>query len=128
MIPASFDYTAPESLADAIAALGGDAEEIKVLAGGQSLIPVLKLRLAAPTLIVDIGKIDDLRGISDAGDAVVIGTLTTHDEVANSSVSISSSVIVAGVMAELYPSPPIPVGAQSAAAAWSTSSGMSKLA
>ena len=68
MIPASFDYTAPESLADAIAALGGDAEEIKVLAGGQSLIPVLKLRLAAPTLIVDIGKIDDLRGISDAGE------------------------------------------------------------
>ncbi len=95
MIPAPFDYTAPESLADAIAALGGDAEEIKVLAGGQSLIPVLKLRLAAPTLIVDIGKIDELKGISDVGDAIVIGALTTHDEVAASSVVAEHASVLA---------------------------------
>ncbi len=106
MIPASFDYTAPESLADAIAALGGDAEEIKVLAGGQSLIPVLKLRLAAPTLIVDIGKIDDLRGISDAGDAVVIGALTTHDEVANSSV-VAEHAAVLGKAAQTVADPQV---------------------
>jgi carbon-monoxide dehydrogenase medium subunit len=106
MIPASFDYTAPESLADAIAALGGDAEEIKVLAGGQSLIPVLKLRLAAPTLIVDIGKIDDLRGISDAGDALVIGALTTHDEVANSSV-VAEHAAVLGKAAQTVADPQV---------------------
>ncbi|HEY7042095.1 MAG TPA: xanthine dehydrogenase family protein subunit M [Nocardioidaceae bacterium] len=82
MIPAAFDYTAPTTVADAITALGGDAEEIKVLAGGQSLIPVLKLRLAAPTLLVDIGHIDELKGISEDGDAIVIGAMTTHDEVA----------------------------------------------
>ncbi|MEP6665219.1 MAG: xanthine dehydrogenase family protein subunit M [Nocardioidaceae bacterium] len=84
MIPAAFDYTAPESLADAIAALGSDSEEIKVLAGGQSLIPVLRLRLAAPTLIVDIGRIAELSGIADDGDALVIGAMTTHSDVANS--------------------------------------------
>jgi carbon-monoxide dehydrogenase medium subunit len=106
MIPASFDYTAPESLADALAALGGDAEEIKVLAGGQSLIPVLKLRLAAPTLIVDIGKIDDLRGISDAGDAIVIGALTTHDEVANSSV-VAEHAAVLGKAAQTVADPQV---------------------
>jgi carbon-monoxide dehydrogenase medium subunit len=86
MIPASFDYVAPESVTDALAALTSDADEIKVLAGGQSLIPVLRLRLAAPTLIVDLGRIEDLRGISDDGDAIVIGAMTTHDEVASSSV------------------------------------------
>jgi aerobic carbon-monoxide dehydrogenase medium subunit len=81
MIPASFDYTAPTSLADAIAALGGDADEIKVLAGGQSLIPVLKLRLAAPALLVDIGNIAELKGVIDEGDNITIGALTTHAEV-----------------------------------------------
>jgi aerobic carbon-monoxide dehydrogenase medium subunit len=81
MIPAAFDYTAPETVADALAALGSDSEEIKVMAGGQSLIPVLRLRLAAPTLIVDIGRIAELHGVSDDGDALVIGALTTHDDV-----------------------------------------------
>jgi len=95
MIPASFDYTAPTSLADAIAALGGDADEIKVLAGGQSLIPVLKLRLAAPTLIVDIGQIDELRGISDAGDAIVIGAMTTHDEVTKNALVAEHAAVLA---------------------------------
>jgi aerobic carbon-monoxide dehydrogenase medium subunit len=84
MIPPAFDYTAPESLADAIAALGSDSEEIKVLAGGQSLIPVLRLRLAAPTLIVDIGRIPELSGITDEGDAIVIGAMTTHSDVVSS--------------------------------------------
>ena len=95
MIPASFDYTAPASVADAIAALGGDADEIKVLAGGQSLIPVLKLRLAAPTLIVDIGQIDELRGISDAGDSIVIGAMTTHDEVATNPLVAEHAAVLA---------------------------------
>jgi carbon-monoxide dehydrogenase medium subunit len=83
MIPAAFDYTAPDSVADALAALGSDSEEIKVLAGGQSLIPVLRMRLAAPTLIVDLGRIPELAGISDDGDAITIGAMTTHAEVAS---------------------------------------------
>ncbi|MBA3232394.1 MAG: xanthine dehydrogenase family protein subunit M [Propionibacteriales bacterium] len=84
MIPAAFDYAAPQTVADAVAALGSDAEEIKVMAGGQSLIPVLRLRLAAPTLIVDIGRITELEGIADSGDAIVIGAMTTHADVADS--------------------------------------------
>lgn len=84
MIPAAFDYTAPTSVAEAITALGSDSAEIKVLAGGQSLIPVLRLRLAAPTLVVDIGRIAELTGMTDEGDVLVIGAMTTHAEVASS--------------------------------------------
>ncbi|MDQ3095455.1 MAG: xanthine dehydrogenase family protein subunit M [Actinomycetota bacterium] len=84
MIPAAFDYTAPASVADALTALGSDSEEIKVLAGGQSLIPVLRLRLAAPTLLVDISRIEELSGITDEGGYLVIGAMTTHAEVADS--------------------------------------------
>lgn len=82
MIPAPFDYVAPDSIADALTALGSDSEEIKVLGGGHSLIPVLKLRLAAPTLLVDLGRIPELKGVTDTGDAIVIGAMTTHHEVA----------------------------------------------
>lgn len=82
MIPAAFDYVAPESVADALAALRSDSDEIKVIAGGQSLLPVLKMRLAAPTLVVDLGRIPGLSGISEDGDAIVVGAMTTHDEVA----------------------------------------------
>jgi carbon-monoxide dehydrogenase medium subunit len=81
MIPAAFDYVAPGSVEEAVAALGSGADEVKVLAGGQSLIPVLRLRLAAPSLLVDIGRIPDLHGVTDDGDAIVIGALTTHDEI-----------------------------------------------
>ncbi len=83
MIPAAFDYVAPETVADALAALSSDADEIKVLAGGQSLLPVMRLRLAAPTLVVDIGRIPELHGVGDDNDAIVIGALTTHDDVAH---------------------------------------------
>ncbi len=81
MIPAAFDYTAPTTLADALAALAQGGEDAKVLAGGQSLLPVLRLRLAAPALLVDLGKIEDLRGIRLDGDSVVIGSMTTHHSV-----------------------------------------------
>jgi aerobic carbon-monoxide dehydrogenase medium subunit len=81
MIPAAFDYVAPDSVEDAIAALGSGPDEVKVLAGGQSLIPVLRLRLAAPSLVVDIGRIAALYGVTDDGEAIVIGALTTHDDI-----------------------------------------------
>jgi carbon-monoxide dehydrogenase medium subunit len=95
VIPAKFDYVAPESVADALAALGSDSDEIKVLAGGQSLMPVLRLRLAAPTLIVDLNRIDELRGISDDGDAIVIGAMTTHAEVASDSLVAEHASVLA---------------------------------
>jgi aerobic carbon-monoxide dehydrogenase medium subunit len=81
MIPAAFDYHAPGSLEEALRLLG-EADDAKVLAGGQSLIPVMRLRLAAPETVVDLGKIDQLRGIREEGDVVVIGAMTPHAEVA----------------------------------------------
>jgi aerobic carbon-monoxide dehydrogenase medium subunit len=80
MIPASFDYHAPTTVEEAVNLLG-QSDDVKVLAGGQSLIPVLRLRLAAPEVIVDLGRIDALRGVRDDGDAIVIGAMTPHAEV-----------------------------------------------
>lgn len=81
MIPAEFDYVAPTTVADALAALAAAGEDAKIIAGGQSLMPVLKLRLAAPSTLIDIGRIDDLRGIREDGNTLVIGTATTHHDV-----------------------------------------------
>jgi carbon-monoxide dehydrogenase medium subunit len=82
MIPAAFDYYAPTSLDEALRLLGGGDGDVKVLAGGQSLIPVMRLRLAAPETVVDLGKIDQLRGIREDGDMLVIGAMTPHADVA----------------------------------------------
>lgn len=84
MIPAAFDYLRPSSVDDAVAALAEAGEQAKVLAGGHSLLPVLRLRLAAPSLLVDLGGIDELRGAELAGDTLVLGAMTTHAEVAAS--------------------------------------------
>lgn len=81
MIPAAFDYHAPSTLEEALRLLG-DGDDVKVLAGGQSLIPVMRLRLAAPETLVDIGRIDALRGVRDDGDALVIGSMTPHADIA----------------------------------------------
>jgi aerobic carbon-monoxide dehydrogenase medium subunit len=80
MIPAEFDYVAPESLEDAIQALVDGGEDAKLLAGGHSLIPLMKLRLAAPTLLVDIRKLPGLHGIERQNGYWWIGALTTHAE------------------------------------------------
>ena len=81
MIPADFEYVAPTTLAEAVAALGEAGEDAKVLAGGQSLIPVLRLRLAFPTTLVDLSKVAELRGVSEEGDALVLGAMTKHSDV-----------------------------------------------
>jgi len=81
MIPASFDYTAPTTVADALAALAEGGEDAKILAGGQSLLPVLRLRMAAPALLVDLGKIEELRGVRMDGEKVLVGSMTTHHDV-----------------------------------------------
>ncbi|MDQ4007893.1 MAG: xanthine dehydrogenase family protein subunit M [Actinomycetota bacterium] len=83
MIPAAFDYHAPTSVEEALRLLAA-AEDAKVLAGGQSLIPVMRLRLAAPETVVDLGRIEQLRGIREDGDALVIGAMTPHADVADS--------------------------------------------
>jgi carbon-monoxide dehydrogenase medium subunit len=78
MIPAQFDYVRPASLAEAIRALADGGEDAKVIAGGQSLLPLLRLRLAYPELLVDVGGLAELRGVTDAGGSLLIGSRTTH--------------------------------------------------
>lgn len=82
MISAPFEYVRPITVDDAVAALAQAGDDAKVLAGGQSLLPVLRLRLAEPAVLVDLGGIADLRGIRVDGDALVIGAMTTHAELA----------------------------------------------
>jgi aerobic carbon-monoxide dehydrogenase medium subunit len=77
MIPAKFDYVRPSSIEDAVSALAGGGEDAKVIAGGQSLLPLLRLRLAYPDLLVDVGGLDDLRGVTDDGDHLLVGARTT---------------------------------------------------
>jgi carbon-monoxide dehydrogenase medium subunit len=83
MIPAKFDYVRPRSLDDAVRALADGGDDAKVIAGGQSLLPLLRLRLASPDLLVDLAGLDELRGATDAGDALLIGARTTHYQVIN---------------------------------------------
>jgi carbon-monoxide dehydrogenase medium subunit len=80
MIPAPFDYEVAESAEHAVELLGS-REDAKLLAGGHSLIPLLRLRFTRPTLLVDIGRIDDLRYVRDAGDTLAIGGMTRHHNV-----------------------------------------------
>lgn len=81
MIPAQFDYTAPTTLDEAVSALARGGEDAKVLAGGQSLMPLLRLRLATPELLVDLNRVGELRGVTDEGDRLRIGAMTTHHQV-----------------------------------------------
>ena len=80
MIAAEFDYTVAESVDDAIAKLADGGADAKLLAGGHSLLPFMKLRFAAPSLLVDLRKVDELRGIQTGDDSFVIGALTRHSE------------------------------------------------
>jgi carbon-monoxide dehydrogenase medium subunit len=82
MIPAEFDYVAPESLDAALAALREGGEDAKVLAGGHSLVPLMKLRLAAPSLLVDLRRVPGLDGVRRENGTVRIGAMTTHHAVA----------------------------------------------
>ncbi|NIJ13192.1 carbon-monoxide dehydrogenase medium subunit [Saccharomonospora amisosensis] len=81
MIPAPFDYVAPSSVDEAVRALAEAGEDAKVLAGGQSLLPVLRMRLAAPTTLIDLNRVPELRGVREDGDSLVIGSMTTHYDV-----------------------------------------------
>lgn len=84
MIPAPFDYVRAGSAEEAISLIGEHGDEAKFLAGGHSLLPLMKLRLAAPSVLVDIGRVTDLSYIKDAGDHIAIGALTRHMDVETS--------------------------------------------
>lgn len=94
MYPTSFDYHKPRSLADAAALLKKDPEA-KLLAGGHSLLPAMKLRLATPTALIDLAGLKELAGIKAAGATLEIGALTTHATVAASDVVRSSCALLA---------------------------------
>ncbi|MFB4305794.1 FAD binding domain-containing protein [Actinomadura sp. GTD37] len=81
MIPATFDYVRPATLDDAARALSDAGEDAKVLAGGQSLMPLLRMRLAIPDALIDLDRVAGLREIRDDGDAIVIGAMATHHQV-----------------------------------------------
>ncbi|MFV1990244.1 MAG: xanthine dehydrogenase family protein subunit M, partial [Acidimicrobiales bacterium] len=85
MIPAAFDYQLAESTEHAIGLLGEHGDEAKLMAGGQSLLPMMKLRLAVPTVVVDVGRLSDLSYIREDGDEIAIGAMTRHHDLATSS-------------------------------------------
>ena len=84
MIPAAFDYIAPQSLDEAVRALAAHGEEAKLLAGGHSLLPLLKLRLANPRLLIDLSRIPGLSNISQQDDKIAVGALATHYQIESS--------------------------------------------
>jgi aerobic carbon-monoxide dehydrogenase medium subunit len=94
MIPANFDYESPRTLSEALD-LVASREDAKILAGGHSLLPAMKLRLAQPALLVDIGRIGGLSYIRESGDHIAIGALTTHADVASSQDLLRSSPLLA---------------------------------
>jgi carbon-monoxide dehydrogenase medium subunit len=100
MIPAAFEYARAESVDHAIELLSSN-EDAKILAGGHSLLPLMRLRLARPSMLIDIGRVSDLSGIRADGDVVVIGALTRHHDVANSEVLQELCPIVAHTAGEI---------------------------
>ena len=100
MFPASFDYHKPSSLAEALRLLR-ELPDAKLLAGGHSLIPAMKLRLASPAALIDMGALAGLRGVASEGGALRIGALTTHATLAASGVVRASSPLLAECAAQI---------------------------
>lgn len=101
MIPASFDYVRADSLDQATGLLERHGDGAKVLAGGHSLLPLMKLRLAVPEVLVDIGRIPGLSYVRDGGDHLAVGALTTHDEIARSPLVGSQLPLLAHVAGQI---------------------------
>src|SRR5437667_2656944 len=100
MIPANFNYESPNTLKDALNLLSAH-DDAKILAGGHSLLPAMKLRLAQPAMLVDLGRISGLSYIRESGDKIAIGAMTTHAEVAGSKDLLSSSPLLAMAAAQI---------------------------
>ena len=101
MIPASFDYEVADSPAHAISLLAEHGEDAKLLAGGHSLLPMMKVRLAQPAVLIDIARVTELSGIRLEGDEVVIGATTRHADVAGSSLLQAEAPILAYAAAQV---------------------------
>jgi carbon-monoxide dehydrogenase medium subunit len=101
VIPARFDYVAPTSVEDALRALAEHGDDAKIMAGGQSLLPVLRMRLNAPEVVIDLGRIDSLRGVRDDGDALAIGALTTHSEIVTDDLVREHALLLSKAAAEV---------------------------
>ena len=101
MIPAAFDYVAPTSVEEAVAALAEHGDDAKIIAGGQSLLPVLRMRLNAPEWVIDLGRIDTLRGVRDAGDHLAIGAMTTHHDVGNDPLVAEHALLITKAITHL---------------------------
>jgi len=101
VIPAAFDYVRADSSEAVVAALVEHGDEAKVLAGGMSLLPLMKLRLATPTVLVDAARLTDLSYVRDEGDHVAIGALTRHRDLETSELLASTCGVLRGVAAEV---------------------------
>jgi aerobic carbon-monoxide dehydrogenase medium subunit len=101
MIPAPFDYQRAGSVDEAIELLASLGDDAKLLAGGHSLLPLMKLRLAQPTVLVDIGRIGDLSYVEDGGGTVRIGALTRHHDVASSDLVREQAPLLAEVAGQI---------------------------
>ena len=101
MIPAQFEYVAAESPAHAIGLLAERGDDAKLLAGGHSLLPMMKLRLATPELLIDIGGLSELAGVSTDGDDLVIGATTRHAELAASELALAEAPLLAYAAAQV---------------------------
>jgi carbon-monoxide dehydrogenase medium subunit len=99
VIPSGFEYAAPDTLEEALVVLSEGGEDAKVLAGGHSLIPLMKMRLATPELLIDLRKLSNLRGIQRSNGAFRIGALTTHAAVSEAS-ELGVAAIAAGKIAD----------------------------
>jgi aerobic carbon-monoxide dehydrogenase medium subunit len=101
VIPAAFDYVRAGSVDEVVAALGEHGDEAKVLAGGMSLLPLMKLRLATPSVLVDVGRVRDLSYVNDGGDHVAIGALTRHRDLETSELLTRECAVLQHVASEV---------------------------
>jgi len=101
MIPAAFEYERAESIDQAVALIGEHGDDAKFLAGGMSLIPLMKLRLATPTVLVDVGRLRDLSYVRDAGDHIAIGALTRHRDLETSTTLAQDCGVLRAVAAQV---------------------------
>lgn len=101
MIPAAFDYVRATSADEVVAALGELGDDAKILAGGMSLLPLMKLRLATPSVLIDVGRVQDLAYVTDSGDQVAIGALTRFRELETSDLLAKECGVLRAVAAEV---------------------------
>ena len=101
MIPAKFEYKRAGSVAEALSMLAEDPDETKLLAGGHSLLPLMKLRLAAPAVLVDVGRLSELSYVREEGDQVAIGALTRHRDLEVSEVARLHAPLLAHVAGQV---------------------------